>query len=423
MACTRSRYSPATENVAATDSIDRLLAGEHDRVTAQPDGQMMLSAPPAIPADAVIKLTYANFPPAATFPCVQMEHWAKEVEKRTGGKVKVQTFPGGTLLAAKNILDGVISGLADIGNFAMSYQPGRFPVSEVVDLPLGFTSAKVASLTLYDLVEKYQPKEFEKVKILTLFTCPPADFMTSKPVRTLKDLKGMELRVSGTGADVVKNLGGIPIATPRPGSLPAKKRSVPLTIARPPPPPLRGAYALATGGVLLVGAGVLEILARGAATDFREGAGPSAHDHVIAGDEDGRRLTEHRVEPPEVLVVSPEDARRVDASLCPGIVKSARMGYDGKGQIRVATRDDVAAAWTAMGGIPCIIDAPSPFHLGEMADIHLLVPDGKEIEAERLLEEHQERTTIVCDNCGGKLIIRDMNQMVCLQVGLAAGAK
>lgn len=176
---------------------------------------VMLAAPSAVRAEAAIKLTYANFPPAATFPCVQMEHWAKEVEKRTGGKVKVQTFPGGTLLAAKNILDGVISGLADIGNFAMSYQPGRFPVSEAVDLPLGFTSAKVASLTLYDLIEKYQPKEFEKVKILTLFTCPPTNFMTKAPVKSLADLKGMELRVAGTSAEVVKRLGGVPVAMPQ----------------------------------------------------------------------------------------------------------------------------------------------------------------------------------------------------------------
>jgi TRAP-type C4-dicarboxylate transport system substrate-binding protein len=176
---------------------------------------VVFSVPAPLRADAVIKLTYANFPPAATFPCVQMEHWAKEVEKRTAGKVKVQTFPGGTLLPAKNILDGVISGLADIGNFAMSYQPGRFPVSEVVDLPLGFTSARVASLTLYDLVEKYQPKEFEKVKILTLFTCPPTNFMTKTPVKSLADLKGLELRVAGTSAEVVKRLGGIPVAMPQ----------------------------------------------------------------------------------------------------------------------------------------------------------------------------------------------------------------
>ena len=160
-------------------------------------------------------LRYANFPPAATFPCVQMERWAKEVEKRTHGKVKVQTFPGGTLLAAKNIFDGVISGMADIGNFAMSYQPGRFPVSEAVDLPMGFTSARAASLTLFDLIEKYKPKEFAQVKVLTLFTCPPTNFMTKTPVRSLADLKGMELRVAGTNAEVVKRLGGIPVAMPQ----------------------------------------------------------------------------------------------------------------------------------------------------------------------------------------------------------------
>ena len=170
---------------------------------------------PAPATAAPITLTYANFPPASTFPCIQMERWSREIEKRTSGQVKINTFPGGTLLPAKNIFDGVIAGTADIGNFAMSYQPGRFPVSEAADLPLGFPSARVASLALYDLIDKYKPKEFGQVKILTLFTCPPADFMTSKPVRTLKDLRGMELRVSGTGVDVVKNLGGIPIAMPQ----------------------------------------------------------------------------------------------------------------------------------------------------------------------------------------------------------------
>lgn len=162
-----------------------------------------------------ITLRYANFPPAATFPSVQMERWAKEVSARTHGKVKVQTFPGGTLLAAKNIFDGVVSGMADIGNFAMSYQPGRFPVSEAVDLPMGFTSARAASLTLFDLVEKRKPKEFAQVKVLTLFTCPPTNFMTKTPVKTLADLKGMELRVAGTNAEVVKRLGGIPVAMPQ----------------------------------------------------------------------------------------------------------------------------------------------------------------------------------------------------------------
>ncbi|OPY00520.1 MAG: C4-dicarboxylate-binding periplasmic protein precursor [Syntrophorhabdus sp. PtaB.Bin047] len=164
---------------------------------------------------ASIVLTYANFPPATTFPSIQMERWAKEVEKRTGGRVKVQTFPGGTLLPAKNIFDGVVAGMADIGNFAMSYQPGRFPLSEAIDLPVGFRNARAASMALFDLIEKYQPKEFAKVKLITVFTCPPADIMTRIPVRSLKEIKGMELRTSGTGTDVLRRIGAIPIGMPQ----------------------------------------------------------------------------------------------------------------------------------------------------------------------------------------------------------------
>ncbi len=164
-------------------------------------------------AQSKITLSYANFTQAG-FPLAQMDRWVKEVEKRTNGKVKVNTFPGSTLLGPKNMFDGVVSGTADIGNSASSYQPGRFPIAEAVDLPLGFTSARAASLALFDMLEKY-PKDFEKVKLLTAFTCPPADFMTSKPVRSLKDLKGMELRVAGTGAEVVRRVGGIPIAMPQ----------------------------------------------------------------------------------------------------------------------------------------------------------------------------------------------------------------
>jgi len=59
---------------------------------------------------------------------------------------------------------------------------------------------------------------------------------------------------------------------------------------------------------------------------------------------------------PYAVLNTEDDARRVDANLQPGIVKSARLGYDGKGQIRVASREAVEAAWTAMGGVACVIE-------------------------------------------------------------------
>jgi TRAP-type C4-dicarboxylate transport system substrate-binding protein len=162
---------------------------------------------PGVAIAQPIKLTYANFPPAPTFPCVQMERWKTEVEKRTGGKVAIQTFPGGTLLDAKNMMDGVIAGTADIGCLCMAYQPGRFIVTNSTSLPLNFANAKVASLVLWDLYLKYKPEEFSKVKALTMFACAPSNIMSKKPVKSLADLKGLPLRASGGAAEILKAWG------------------------------------------------------------------------------------------------------------------------------------------------------------------------------------------------------------------------
>jgi len=173
-----------------------------------------------------IKLKYANFPPAPTFPCVQMERWKKEVEKRTEGKVAIDTFPGGTLLGAKNMMDGVIAGTADIGCLCMAYQPGRFIVTNATALPVGFPNATVASLTLWDLYKKYDPEEFSKVKVLTMFTCAPANIYAKVPVRNLDDLKGLQLRSSGGVLQVMKALGAAPVGMPQSATPEALQKGV-----------------------------------------------------------------------------------------------------------------------------------------------------------------------------------------------------
>lgn len=165
-------------------------------------------------AASAIKLTYANFPPAVTFPCVQMERWKTEVEKRTNGKVAVQTFPGESLLSAKEMIDGVINGQADIGCLCMAYQPGRFPVTNSTALPLGIHSSKVGSQVLWDLYKKYQPAEFAQVKVLTMFSTAPANIMSKKPIRTLDDLKGADLRASGFAVEILKAWGANPVGMP-----------------------------------------------------------------------------------------------------------------------------------------------------------------------------------------------------------------
>ncbi len=180
-----------------------------------------------VPAAAEpIKLSYANFPPAPTFPCVQMERWKEEVVKRTKGKVVVNTFPGGTLLGAKNMMDGVIAGQADIGNLCMAYQPGRFIVTNATSLPVGIPNARVGSLVLWDLWEKYQPDTFAKVKVLAMFTTAPTNIMSKVPVRTLDDLKGLDLRASGGAAQILGAWGANPVGMPMPATVEALQKGV-----------------------------------------------------------------------------------------------------------------------------------------------------------------------------------------------------
>ncbi|MFP4237129.1 MAG: TRAP transporter substrate-binding protein [Desulfonatronovibrio sp.] len=163
-----------------------------------------------------VRLSYANFPPANTFPSVQMERWKEAVEQRTDGQVQIDTYPGGSLLGAKNMFRGVAAGQADIGNLCMSYQPGIFPMTTVLELPVGFTSARVASVVLWELFQKYQPQEFDQVKVLTMFANAPSNLMSTRPVRSLEELQGLEVRASGTASRILEILGAVPVSMPMP---------------------------------------------------------------------------------------------------------------------------------------------------------------------------------------------------------------
>jgi 5-(carboxyamino)imidazole ribonucleotide synthase len=64
---------------------------------------------------------------------------------------------------------------------------------------------------------------------------------------------------------------------------------------------------------------------------------------------------------PHALIASEADLARVDAAaLLPGILKTNRLGYDGKGQMQVATRDELAAAWAALERVPCLLEKRLP---------------------------------------------------------------
>ncbi len=63
---------------------------------------------------------------------------------------------------------------------------------------------------------------------------------------------------------------------------------------------------------------------------------------------------------PYAVIETPGQLEAVPPALLPGILKTSRMGYDGKGQARVATPEELAAAWEAMGRVPCVLEKRLP---------------------------------------------------------------
>ncbi|BDQ33626.1 TRAP transporter substrate-binding protein [Pseudodesulfovibrio portus] len=166
---------------------------------------------------AEVKLTYSNFFPPTNHQSILAEAWCKEVEKRTGGKVVVDYYPGGTLTKAKQCYDGVVEGMSDIGLSCLAYSRGRFPVMAAVDLPLGYQNAAQATATANAVYEKFKPEELADVEPMYFNGHGPGLLFTvGKPVQALADMEGQKIRATGNSAKLVKALGGTPVAKPMP---------------------------------------------------------------------------------------------------------------------------------------------------------------------------------------------------------------
>lgn len=166
--------------------------------------------------DKEIKLRYSTFFPPSHPNAKITEEWCKEVEKRTKGKVKVQHYAGGTLTPAAQTYDSVVGGVVDIGNIVLGYTMGKFPLSEVLDFPLGIPSGSVATYMMNAYYEKFKPKELDEVKIMYLHSVGPGNLHTrGKPVSKLEDLKGLKIRTYGPNAKMMTLLGAAPVAMPQ----------------------------------------------------------------------------------------------------------------------------------------------------------------------------------------------------------------
>jgi len=167
--------------------------------------------------DKKVKLRFANYFAGESGPGMIGQEFADDIKRLTDGRVEIEYYPGGMLLAADKMYDGVSEGIADIGLSNLGYTFGRFQVTEVLDLPHGFPNAWVASHVASDFYKEFSPNEWEGTHVITLTTSPVNNIFTvSVSVKKPEDLRGLILRGTGYIGKLVEALGGTarPVAMP-----------------------------------------------------------------------------------------------------------------------------------------------------------------------------------------------------------------
>jgi TRAP-type C4-dicarboxylate transport system substrate-binding protein len=175
-----------------------------------------------------VVLSFAHlFPASHPIHTDWVEGWAAAVEKATNGLVKVETYPGETLLGAAEIYDGIVEGSADIGLSCPEYNYGRFPVLEALIQPgILYQSDKVASNVAWEFTKEVNPEELQNTKVLTMLATGPGAIWSNEPIRTLEDLQGKEVRVTGVHVPFIKALGATPVAMPQSEAYEALQRGI-----------------------------------------------------------------------------------------------------------------------------------------------------------------------------------------------------
>ena len=138
--------------------------------------------------------------------------WGEKLEKASNGRLAFKHFPSSQMGPTPQMYDLARTGQAEVSFFLHGATPGRFLLTDLVQLPYVVGSAEIGTKVMNDpeLRSKYLDAEHKGVKVLMLLTHQPGNVHTTKkPIRTADDMKGMRIRFSGPVIrDFVAKLGG-----------------------------------------------------------------------------------------------------------------------------------------------------------------------------------------------------------------------
>ena len=171
-----------------------------------------LSATGAFAQEVTLRM-HQFLPPQANVPKLILDVWADKVEADSKGRIKIERYPSMQLGGKPpELMDQAIDGVADIVWTVVGYTPGRYPSTEVFELPFMVKDARAASSAYWQMFEKHmKDTEFKDVHILGTWVHGPGMLHTNKEVRSPDDMQGLKIR---GGSRLVNELLEITGATP-----------------------------------------------------------------------------------------------------------------------------------------------------------------------------------------------------------------
>jgi len=146
--------------------------------------------------------------------------WAEKIEKESNGRLKFEIYPNGQLVGPPNRqFDAARNRIVDIAWCLHGVTPGRYPMTELANLPFTFPSVGVnlpeMAKRLTELAPKYLATEHTGLHILFMNQAPPVTLYSKEPIKTLADYKGKKIRYASiTNKQMLEALGAAPMLIP-----------------------------------------------------------------------------------------------------------------------------------------------------------------------------------------------------------------
>lgn len=154
-------------------------------------------------------LSPPNSPNSAFF-----NEWAKRVNEKAKGAIKVEVRDGFALANYENIYSRVLDDVVQLGWATFPTLAGKFPLAEIPGLPFIADNSEHAAVALWRLYKTgLLDSEFRDVVPIWVAVYPPPRLHLTKPPRSLDNLAGLKIGTSARyEAALVENLGGTPIS-------------------------------------------------------------------------------------------------------------------------------------------------------------------------------------------------------------------